>query len=105
VGSTMTALFPKNVKAWRYDSAFLQSDSCLPGQAFWVFSDKKEDYIITGWESDSYINRTNAGWNLLSPLRHMQSREGILEYSSESRCFRKAAGVLKPGKAYWVFEK
>ncbi len=103
IGSTMTADVPKGLKAWCYDGHFRQCDTLSPGCAFWIHTDKSCSFDITGWESDNYNNDAKLGWNLLSPLRHLKANGGCLEYSSESRSFKRIDGVLKPGKAYWMF--
>ena len=103
LGATIVAPIPSDCRAWKYDNGFLECKSMIPGNALWLYSDKMAIVDITGWYLDGYINKYKAGWNLVSPMRHVRACGKCLEYSRESRCFRRADDVLKPGNAYWVF--
>ncbi|MBQ7650779.1 MAG: hypothetical protein IJS15_07460, partial [Victivallales bacterium] len=103
VGATIAATMPPEYRAWNYHNGFHESKSLLPGGACWLFSDKKAILDITGWYSNNYIDYPCRGWRLFSPMRHIRAKGGCLEYSRESRCLRRADGVLKPGNAYWMF--
>ena len=103
IGSTLVAELPSEYRHWKFDYGFHECKSILPGNAYWLYSDKKTVLDITGWYSDDYVNTCKAGWRLISPLRHTRAKGECMEYSRESRCFRRVGDVLKPGNAYWLF--